>query len=87
MLAYKKIEKDLETLQNDLKALINDAKEISLTKLEQEEETLHKLREQVKVAGKKVETAVEHHPYAAVGAALGLGFFLGKFLPSPDRSP
>lgn len=86
MLAYKRIEKDLENLQNDLKVLVNDAKELSLSKLEQEEETLQKLREQIKTTGKKVENAVEHHPYAAVGAALGLGFLLGKFLPSPDRS-
>lgn len=87
MLSQKRLEKDLEALQNDLKVLVNDAKEMGTQQLErvdtesitrQAQETIRNLRNQLRNTSEKVETSIETHPYAAVGAALGLGFLLGK---------
>jgi ElaB/YqjD/DUF883 family membrane-anchored ribosome-binding protein len=87
MLSQKRLERDLETLQSDLKVLINDAKEMGTQQLEkvdtesvarQAQETIRNIRSQLKSAGDKVESSIETHPYTAIGAALGLGFLLGK---------
>jgi ElaB/YqjD/DUF883 family membrane-anchored ribosome-binding protein len=97
MLAQKRLQRDLESLQNDLKVLIHDAKEIGLEKLgaveaqasepsseqfkeitKRAQETISNLREQFQQSRVQVESAVEKHPYAAIGTALGIGFVLGK---------
>jgi len=97
MLAQKRLQRDLENLQNDLKVLIHDARDIGMEKLgaveadvsepsseqmkeitKKAQETLSNLREQFKQSREQVESAVEQHPYAAIGTALGIGFVLGK---------
>ena len=44
------------------------------------EETLGSLRQQMKQSREKVGQAIEKHPFAAIGTALGVGFALGKLL-------
>lgn len=87
MLSQKRLERDLETLQNDLKILVNDAKEMGTQQLErvdvesvakQAQETIRNIRNQLRDTSEKVEKSIETHPYAAIGTALGLGFLLGK---------
>lgn len=98
MLAQRRLQRDLENLQNDLKVLLTDAKEIGLEKLQSQgaseersaeqfqqiakraEETISNLRQQFKQSSERVGQAVEEHPLAALGTALGVGFVLGKLL-------
>ncbi|MFM8312691.1 MAG: hypothetical protein ACKOA8_00225 [Deltaproteobacteria bacterium] len=97
MLAQKRLQRDLENLQNDLKVLINDANDLGVQELQateqafaeksveqirqiaqQAQQSLSQLRQQLRQTGQKVEATVEKHPYAALSAAMGLGFVLGK---------
>ena len=44
------------------------------------EETMGSLKNQMKQSREKVGHAIETHPFAAIGTALGVGFVLGKLL-------
>lgn len=97
MLAQRRLQRDLENLQNDLKVLLTDAKEIGMEKLQSRgvseetaaeqfqqmakkaEETISNVRDQLKKSSERVGQAVESHPLAAIGTALGVGFILGKW--------
>jgi len=46
----------------------------------QAQETLLKVREQMKETGTKVGEKIEEHPLASVCAAIGVGFLLAKFI-------
>lgn len=83
---------DLKNLMQDAKTIgadqINGAVESVAVKsseqiqqmIKQAEVSIEKLRNQLRETAQKVETTVEEHPYAVIGAALGVGFLLGKFL-------
>lgn len=99
MLAQRRLQRDIENLQNDLNTLMKDAKEFELDRperveisgeikspeqfqhlLKRAEATIASLKEQLKESREKVGQAVENHPLAALGTALGVGFALGKLV-------
>ncbi len=59
MLAQKRLQKDLENLQNDLKVLINDAKEVGVERLSETEAVLTETSsEQFKQMAKRAQETI-----------------------------
>jgi ElaB/YqjD/DUF883 family membrane-anchored ribosome-binding protein len=87
----EKLLRDLKTVVHDgeelLKAGVHDlsergvaARERLAAALDVARETRHKLEERVKRGAQATDRMVREHPYQSVGAAFGVGLFIGILL-------
>ncbi len=81
---FSRLLKDVKGLGNNGRSEISDYTSMATEQLgdliHKAEASLEKMREQVKATSKRVESTVEEHPIAALLAALGIGFLLGKLI-------